>query len=51
MYNELCGPVVGYIAVDDSDGYIYPGTEEQRIASLCERAVDAYRNGEKSIKA
>lgn len=43
--------VVGIIKVDESNGYVYPGTEAERIASLCERAVEAYLSGGKCILA
>jgi len=48
---QLLGPVIAQIAVDDSAGYIYPGPDDERINSLCVRAVDAYRAGRTTVVA
>ena len=49
-YGGLLGPVVGIVEVDGR-AYVYPGTETERINSLCDRAVVAYAAGRKTIRA
>lgn len=45
------GEIVGHVDVDESAGFVFAGTEQDRVISLMSRAVEAWKRGEKVITA